>query len=1095
MDQLERSIATDPLQSCWVNASAGSGKTKLLVDRILRLILSNNKPNKILAITFTNAAASEMKERIIHKIQSLNKLDDNLLKTTLKELYIEDAESNFTAYKQIITSTNQLILEDPSILKIQTIHSFCHNLIKQFCLEAGLNPDFKLIDNISYQTLLKEVSTSIILKTSDDTELKQALSYLGQVISFSELDEVISHIITSIDNFNYIFDHYGSLDNCTAYLKEYLQLNTDKDLRVFTEQFIKELITTQKDVIIKLATQILTYDKSSNKDIEKAQKLISFVNSSDPHFFDYIYLFFTQTITPQKQVFSKKVISEIGGLEQFIDFQQAHCEEFLLEWKKLRSFHHTKTLLTLVYHITQQLNHLKSKNNLLDFNDLIKHTTKLLNDPAYAWINFIIYNQIDHILVDEAQDTAPLQWQVILKLFEENFSGNFDQALPKTLFIVGDEKQSIYSFQGADAAIYFHVKQRLKQHFSQAGLHLHDLTLQYCFRSTKEVLHLVDQFTNNPCYHQSLTYQETAIKHLAFRPEGGLVTLWPLINYRPLEEEAELQWPDPLKFTPHYSSHQILAKFIAEQIKEWLDSGRILPNHNRPVAAQDIMILVRKRNELFYEIINELNKLSIPNSGVDKFKLKEHIVTKDILALLKFILLPIDDLNLACLLKSPFFNLNEDQLIELCIERGSNSLWDYLKDTQNSKWQQLYYQLNYFCNHEHKYSPYKLLSNIFVTNLTYQSFFQRMAKQSWQIIQQIINLAEIHDYQFGLQQFVYFLDNNEIEVSFKNNDHAVRILTIHGSKGLESNIVILADTCQLPNNHQNKFVWKNDSSPFVFWKEASKFRLEQINELNDNINHQLYDEYLRLLYVAITRARDELYIASSINQQTTNDNSWYKILEPAFKSLNTTGNQQINSETLTRFNLSTNILSYGQNQFDYRPFNTEHATPNNRLITSVKEFIKPTKEEKPSEHTKLGTLLHKILEYADSLDNNQKIIALIEYFEPLADNNLKQIVINILAKIDKLAELKALFSLPSFKEYPLIFNNNGSDISIRIDRLIFAPDHIIILDFKLTKNDLLLDSYLKQLDLYQIAISAKFANYAIKKAILWLTESELEYIN
>ncbi|AFC73461.1 UvrD-helicase domain-containing protein [Rickettsia montanensis] len=805
--------ASDPNYSVWVSASAGTGKTKILTDRFLRLLITGVEPSNILCLTFTNAAAIEMQVRINSSLKYLSlcnaeKLEEALFLMSGNKPSPQETENAKTLYDKILNSNK--------LLNIYTIHAFCQKILKTFPLEAGITPEFKILEETKLQDIFLNIRNEIYLSDEHNDLIKILLNRFHEIT----LQDIFTEIIEQKIKFRKLF---------------------------INKQIPKEI--SNKRLALGELNNI--YDKVKNLfaeyDLEIAPKEI----------------FFTKDGKKRQSLLSKELIRKYPKL--LLELEKITYEIYRLdELRRIEELeYHTNLLTKLAHIILKKYDSYKEENNLLDYDDLIYYTEKLLNNKTtHEWLLHKLESEINHILVDEAQDTSPPQWNIITTLITEF---NAVERLNNSVFIVGDDKQSIFSFQGADLHNFNLVNEQLKANLTNANKKFKNITLEYSYRSCAEIL----QFTYNVLKNIKSNYPSLFLSNnpsiSSFRTHQGSVTVWPLVTS---EKQEELFWALPEDYENSKSAADLLIAKIVNFIKEQIESEEILPSTANRISEKDFMILVRKRDEFSNNLIKELSKAKLKVEVSDRMNLKENLTIMDLISLAKFVLLPDDDLNLAGLLKSPIIGISEQQLYELLVNKSENSLWDIL-----SSHEEIYNKLDFLIE-IYKISVVENFFDLVVHNLNLREIYD---DDSDDMINELLTLSKnyANDIDNSLQGFVAWFENNDIYIK-RDMEHSdkIRVMTVHGSKGLETPIVILCDSTTLPIS-SNKFIW--DDKGEMFFSANAADTPEFLQELKEAEKLKDLQEYIRLLYVAMTRAKDRLIICGFSNKSTTPKNCWYEI--------------------------------------------------------------------------------------------------------------------------------------------------------------------------------------------------------------------------
>ncbi|MCB2082063.1 MAG: UvrD-helicase domain-containing protein, partial [Rickettsiales bacterium] len=813
---LTQQRAANPQHSAWVTANAGTGKTKVLIDRLLQIMLTGTPPENILCLTFTKAAAAEMVSRVQHLLLEWTVCSDTELQNHLQTLTgnVPDTET-FLRARRLFTD----VIDCGNRLNIQTIHAFCQSLLRRFPLEASLNPHFQVMDDQTSAELVREswmrlftcLDYEVAIPTNldmDSASVKTALTTLTTHCYEESLYKAVQSLIGDRYALHQLQQQYDGDEALIAHIHATLGVRPE----ISDTAIIQEFMDQNHTALLTLADALDAHGNHLAKD--RSRTIMSTLGKNSRTAFNRLAsVFLTKENAPKQlqNIAAKKVVEQSPGLETSVETlqQRVHdCQETLFALHIARM---TGCFLTVADSVLALYRYLKTEKGLLDYDDLIIATHDLLKgDGNTLWVMYKLDYTIDHILVDEAQDTSPQQWDIITSLCKEFFSGDSGRNIERTLFVVGDEKQSIFSFQGADLATFNLKKHMLEKDAGTAGKSWLTLSLDESFRSVAPVLELVDTVFSDPELHMAVT-EENSVGHDVFRTdEPGKVELWPMITLEEKQESPE--WPLPEAYiTPDKPRHQ-LAAHIADTIRQWLDEQRILPAKNRPVNPGDIMILVRQRTDFMHTMVHALEERHIPVAGVDRLVITDHIIVKDLIALGDFLLLPTDDLTLATLLKSPLFNLNDDDLIALAHNRGPTSLWQRLLEQRDTSlpFQYAATQLESWLNESRYYlSPTALYTHVLETSGGRKGFLTRMGEPVRILLDEFLSLC----YQYEslhtptLQDFIQWIKSGSVTIKreLAHSSGMVRIMTVHGAKGLQAPIVFLPDTTQCPRKNPPDF--------------------------------------------------------------------------------------------------------------------------------------------------------------------------------------------------------------------------------------------------------------------------------------------------
>ena len=777
--------------------------------------------------------------------------------------------------------------------------------------------------------------------------------------------------------------------------------------------------------------------------------------------------------------------------------------------KKTRVFTSTSALIRLGTALVDRYEWEKARRGRLDYDDLILKTRDLLTGDGVApWVMFKLDGGIEHILVDEAQDTSAEQWQVIAALAEEFFTGLGAVEAERTLFVVGDEKQSIYSFQGADPATFDVMRHRFEERARAAAKEWENVPLDLSFRSTERVLDLVDRVFESESARAGLTASGDVVKHLVRRAgEAGLVEIWPTV--KPPDIEATDPWNMPVSQSLDSKPAAQLAKNIALQIRVWLDEGEMLSSTKRPVAPRDIMILVQSRNAFFGHVVRALKLAGIPVAGTDRMVLTEQLAVMDLLALARFVLLPEDDLNLAVILKSPFVGCDDNQLFELAYGR-KDSLWRALRDNKTGL--PIFDQAREFLREllaRADFVPvYEFFADILGRLGGRKKLLGRLGQEAADPIEEFLSLALSYQRTeaSSLQNFLHWIEAGAAEVKrdMEQGRDEVRVLTVHGSKGLQAPIVFLPDTCQATRSQPSIF-WTEGDTPFPLWpvKTANDDPLSA-NARRVAKDRQL-EEKKRLLYVALTRAEDRLYICGWEGKNKRPADCWYELIDPAF-------GEGVEEVELPWGEVARRWSSGAAPEIKETP---EIAPP---PVQSLPDWVHRPAPEEPTPPRPLvpsreadesvvssplgiddgqrfhrGILIHRLLETLPSIDReNREKAAKAWLARPLhgLDEAQQEVILRETLAVINHPEFAAIFGPDSRAEVPVSGVFDGRVMSGQIDRLLVGEEEILIVDYKTNRpspNEIrdVPTLYIRQMSLYRRALMEMHPGKSVKCALLW----------
>ena len=893
--------ASDPGASVWLTANAGTGKTKVLTDRVLRLMLDGNAPEDIMCVTFTTAAAALMQKRIRRELSVWATCQEAELEKRLKTLTGKKPD---TATKDRATRLFARFLEAPEGVKIQTIHALAQTIIQKFPIEAGVTPSFSVMDEEDSQNLLRDAQAEILksVEMNPNSDLAAAVQAITPEVGEDAFIGLVREIVGNRKKFRRILDDHGGLSDTIDAVHTYLDIDPElsgADIRYMTGASDGGSVIDGPDIDgLKEAVTVMM--AGSETDRKKAEVLTVWLEASAEErllmFEEYSALFLTADGNKRKTLATKKCESIIDVMEEEAR-RLVHIQEEIRTANVARG---TRSLLTLGDAILKSYETRKAAMNYLDYDDLIAKAGAFLADDQRAdWVLDKISGELSHILVDEAQDTSPNQWAIVAALMKGVYA-NPGKGAEKTIFVVGDEKQSIFSFQGADPHEFMRRKKFFETLVKSNGGTWRDVDMDIPFRSTPAVLQAVDAVFKNPEAANGLKADEkTKIKHVSYRQgQAGMVEVNPPMIGRSAKSDIE-PWSLPDTMEDIQETSLDMAEEIAERIKNWLDSGEHLESRNRAMIPSDIMILVRRRSEFVNYLVRALKKREVPVAGVDRMVLSEQLAVKDLLALGEVMLHPSDDYKLAVVLKSPLIGLTDKQLENLALGRDE-TLWERLEKKAasrakaNAPYKQAYEYLHALQEKLERKNLYSFYSDILFQSCPasdqsgLSAIYKRLGNEAEDPMVEFLNALERFkkDNPPSLQSFIRWLDAGEAEIKREMNletaEPKVGIMTVHGAKGLEAPVVIMADTMGVPSDNvaaRPRLLWPMEDRKVPLWvastgQENAVFKIEK-----EKIEKERDDEYKRLLYVAMTRAADRLHVYGYQNRKDVRDMSWYNLIK------------------------------------------------------------------------------------------------------------------------------------------------------------------------------------------------------------------------
>jgi|GEM_PF-2431648 ATP-dependent helicase/nuclease subunit A len=1053
----QQAQASDPQANVFVAASAGTGKTKILADRYLRLLLAGNQPNRILCITYTKAAANEMLVRIKKRLREWFLADEKKLDCLLKNLLLRNPATNeLTLAKKLYF----ILIEQEPQLKIQTLHAFCLKLLQQYSSNERTKRGVNLFTDEQRQLTLQAAYTKAIINNQANTQL--AL-HLAEIFDSRALQEKIL-----------------SLFNPTARLSRFLSKFTDEDsyLEIFKEYNADPEITASQ--LTNEKVRLLQEEDLRSIKLKNNEVLTNWLAADEKEkvqiFPELCNVFLTKEDEPRKCLQKDALAWKVANI--MADYRQ--------QWKSQKFAEYYVSLLKLSKAVLLEYTKSCISRGLFEHEDLIAQTAELLVNSSMAqWVLYQLDMKIDHVLVDEAQDISPQQWQIILLLTDDFFAGLSARVENRTVFIVGDYKQSIYGFQGANPDYLAAIKDHYLEKVNSVGKIWREIQLVISFRSVSVVLDFVDAVFNKN--NLKLNWQNDKLKHSAYRAGGGFIKINSLHEIEEKQGITTWHYPKPSVLSVDVRKQKV-ANMIGEHIEEWLTKGRMLHNAARVIRPADILILMRKRSDLQYIIIQELKRRSIAVMDADRFDLAKHMLVQDFIALFNFILLPEDDMNLGILLKSPIVGLTELNLYDIAHAR-QGTLWQSLMEKAKAKADYLQ-SLRELARLE-TISIYQLVTKVLYEDSKLKEFILEMGNFAEEVandfLQAVLNYEQenISD----LQQFATWLETASLmqKSTQVEADSAVRVMTIHTAKGLQAPIVIIADAASSEQSPNVNFYWFGDQLYFGLQKELTTTKILAAKEKNKQL---IDEENKRLLYVALTRAEDELHIYGWPNNR--DKDSWYSAL------LATANMIEINNYEEEYTYKHEPILAS-----KYEIILPEHLqSKGGRDAHSFKELVKPSQKQQMADNNPQnflrGQLIHQLLFILPTITKPEWQKYSANFLKPYSKHIKTDDVFLVASQvIDKFPEL--FYGDDVFSEVAISAEINGKKINAQIDKLIINKDVIKLIDFKTDANipslrNEINPDYFRQMQLYRQIIAINYPHKQILTQILWTENQELSAV-
>lgn len=879
--------ATDPLRDAWVSAHAGSGKTRILRNRVIRLLLDGTAPDRILCLTYTRAAAAEMQGRIFAELARWVTLEDAALDVAIGDL-VSVAPESYHASPSERSRARTLFaraIEAPGGLKVQTIHAFAERILHLFPIEAGVPLDFSILPDDEAEAMRlaarREVVDLAVLEPASD--LGRAFGEILDAVSLPTFEGALNEALRKLADLE-LGDH--PLPKAQGREKAYralLGLSDTTTLKGLEAELLGSFSAAELEGA---ANAVEAQPKPSKTQVSFAQTLqaaAGALRSDTPDIETVLAPFVTKTTGTVKGpgVFIGAVIKIEPGLRAFEERARAACAHFLAARGALQTVLRSLAMLTFAEAVHQRYSRAKAARSLMDFSDLIGALRRLLRSGQSAWVMLKLDGGIDHVLLDEAQDTTREMWEIIAALTDEFFAGEGARKRVRTLFAVGDEKQSIYSFQGADPVVFEEYRSYFAQKSLRGELVRTPVPLKYSFRSSDDVLGAVDDAFRPEENRAGLTAGTSEIEHIAAEIHfPGHVELWPPAR---AAEKGPEEHGIPEKGAP--SGVGALAQEIADLIAGWLSAPERHLVDGRPIRPGDILILVRERNAFFEAARKALKAAGVPVAGADRLTLQDEIVVQDLLALAQALLVPDDDLALAEALRSPVFGISEAALEALARHRAG-SLRAALRDSTLEAFKGFADWLEARAIEARHKAPFAFLSGLLSAPAPARPdrslravFAAVLGSEIHDPLNALLGEALNHEQEHPQALLPFVLAQRARKTQLKRNaenaQDKVRVMTVHGAKGLEGRIVFLGDAHGTPHpSKAPKVIVLKDrhGTAFPVWSALKGAQEPEVARTKRaEMRETLMGEYRRLLYVGMTRAADRLYIVSHARALTKDE--------------------------------------------------------------------------------------------------------------------------------------------------------------------------------------------------------------------------------
>lgn len=1136
-----QALAADPRINAFVMANAGSGKTTTLVSRVARLLLDGAAPAAILCLTFTKAAAAEMQRRLYQRLGGWAVAADADLRRVLAELEGRAPE----AYDERRLSTARTLfaraLETPGGLKIQTIHAFCEQLLRRFPIEAGVSPRFRVVDEAEAASIAAAAREAVARAALSGhprplaeayAALSGALAHQAFEAMFTEFEARRAELAAYVDRCGGL----GGLPDAVARSLGFARFE-DADPAAHQRRAVDEALAHAGG----WAGLAEVLSASGKTDTERARKIRLFLQAAEAGDAAAAYahlcaVLLTSSGKPHSWC-EKSAAARKSGLDGWLlDRQRDFCGR-LESVRAARIARDTVHALTLAGAYAEAYSAAKQATGALDFADLIERARHLLTDgPGAAWVLYKLDGGVDHLLIDEAQDTSPEQWDIVGALTAEFFAGAGarEDGRRRTVFVVGDEKQSIYSFQGAAPERLLAEARRYADLAGAVGQPIFEVPLVRSWRSAPEVLRLVDAVFADAGLAAALSPGrdrdggpiDPEIRHEAGRADGlpGTVDLWEPIQEAPGDERRA--WDEPVDAARRQGARRRIAERVVAEIRAIVEGGEAVHDPRvagdgaplRPADWGDVLVLVRKRGPMFEEVLRALKRAGVPVAGADRLRLAEHPVFEDLLALGRAALFPEDDLTLAAVLRGPLCDVDEQGLFDLAHARKI-PLWGVLRDRagERPEWEAARALVTWFRREARARTPFDLYAALLnrrdASGLSQrQRVLARLGPEAADALDAFLDQARAAEARgvTDLERFCAALAEIDPTVKREMDEPRgeVRVMTAHAAKGLEAPIVILpdaifedADGGPLLRTADGGFLWCGAKDRDCEASEAARAARDQRER----------EESLRLLYVGLTRARDRLIVTGRVpaRRKLENITAWWAPVAAAFDRLGPVRDVESASGPARRYGadpirlpraVAAPAATADTPAWLFAPAGREAglrwASPSRLVGDDRGPAPSPLAAAGGLGRYRRGELIHRLLERLPELPPDRRRDAAVRLLarEPDLDEAQRAEMIEAAFGVLDDPRFAEVFGPGSLAEAAVA--GGAPDlppdlrVSGRLDRLVVTPERVLVVDYKTNRPapDRAEDAdpaYLAQMAAYVAVLRALYPDRPVEAALVW----------
>ena len=1111
--ELQRAVA-NPEVSAWVAANAGSGKTHVLAQRVINLLLKGVQPEKILCITFTKAAAANMAKRVFDTLAEWTTLDDGALDAAIRARSAIEPDA---ARRALARRLFARALETPGGLKVQTIHAFCTQLLHQFPFEANVAARFDVLDETKQTQLLERLTLDVLLAgaRAPDSPIGRALDMALTAASDFTFREAVRTAIAAREAVARSVIEAGSIEAAISAMSRQLGLDPAESRDSVEDEFFSRSLIPTSDWPAVAAT----LEQGAKTDIDQARrfKRVAALSGSD-RVEAYLDIFCTEKGEPRKLIVTQAI--KDADLTQRLAAEQSRVCALLDRWRVVICRDRSAALLTIVHEILQRYEDEKQRRGLVDYDDLIDKTLELLRNVDAAWVHYKLDFGIDHLLIDEAQDTSSKQWQIVRGLVAEFTAGAGARAATRTVFAVGDEKQSIYSFQNAAPRDFAEMRRHFERAHQSGRPDFVFREFKHSFRSGANILAAVDAVFSDKAIAASVSSDADGFPpHIALPDTpAGLVEIWDPVEP---EKNAEIDgWDAPFDQVSETSARVRLARRIARTVRRLVEAGEPVGIDGRAMRYGDVLVLVRQRGELFESIIRALKNENVDVAGADRLMLTEHIAVMDLMVLADALLLPEDDLALATVLRSPLFGFDDEDLFAIASNRERLPLRGALdrKAGEKSLFSNAVAILDRFAELAKRETPFAFYAQVLGAGGGRRRFLARLGPEANDALDEFLNLALEYERRetASLQGFLAWLRQARAEVKrdMEIARDEVRVMTVHGAKGLEAPLVILADTMTPPAGPKQPRLLQL-SRKAVIWAGRKADNSPAMANARRAALTEAGDEYRRLLYVAMTRAADRLIVCGADGERKRPDGCWYDLIRRALDPYlieETDGDEKVRRFRKTAVTAITAPAALTKTPTKLErpefplwlrqtaPIQSSRPAPLSPSSAFAQDISRAAPEAARDRQKALqrGQIVHRLMQSLPDLPQAARRPALERYLanaaRNLSANEQAEIARQVLGIVEdsNFAEVFAAGSRPEVPIVGRIACTGGEPVLVsgQVDRLTVSADDVLAIDYKTdsivpAQPENVPAAYVTQLALYRGVLRQIYPAKRVRAALLF----------